>query len=80
MTTVLIRCFDCHRRVVKTEPLWMFGEPYGPSCGAKLGLRPEKRIRARKPKTNPVGEHQPVLFHLPDEEIEINEEEVKWQR
>lgn len=53
----------------------MFGKPYGPSWGAKLGLRPEKRIRARKPKTKTaVGEHRLVLFHL-DDEIEIEESE-----
>lgn len=73
MTAVLVRCFGCRRRVEKSEPLWMLGQPYGPSCGAKLGLRPDKRTRARKPKTNPVGEHQPVLFHL-DDEIEESEE------
>lgn len=48
----------------------MLGQPFGPKCGARYGLRPEKRIRVRQPKRGDDGLEQPVLDGLE----EINEE------
>jgi hypothetical protein len=70
-----IECTDCHRPVVKSEPLWMFGNPYGPKCGARYGLRRERRRVVRTPRRT-EGEHQPVLAGLEDEEINEESEEL----
>jgi len=71
----LIVCFDCHRPLRRSRPLWMFGHPYGPKCGARYGLRHEKPVRARRPRrgSRPVAEQLP-LFHLPTPDDEETEE------
>lgn len=69
-TAALVRCNRC-RRVVRSEPLWMLGHPYGPTCGRRYGLVPERRPRVRAPDRTGVVE-QPVLDGL-DEDNESEE-------
>lgn len=69
-TAALVRCHDCRRPVVRSEPLrdWE-NRPYGPKCGKERGLRRDRRVRARAPRRSEVV--QPVLDGLE----EINDEE-----
>lgn len=75
-TAAPIACTDCHRPVVRSEPLWMLGHPYGPKCGRRYGLRPERQVWVRRPKETDLPE-QPSLLDLLSEldvETEIDEE------
>lgn len=50
----------------------MLGQPFGPKCGRRYGLAPERRIRVKAPKRGDDEIGQPVLDGL---EEEINESE-----
>lgn len=68
------RCRRCRR--VLADPRWV-PVGLGRVCAGRLGLVLAPKPRVRRPRSNPVGEHQPVLFHLPQEEIngEIEDED-----
>jgi hypothetical protein len=59
-----IECERCHRKVRHSEPLWMLGKPYGPKCGRRYGLEPEKHPRVRSPAREPTGEDEDLLDGL----------------
>lgn len=59
-----IECEKCHRKVLRSEPLWMLGKPYGPKCGKRYGLQPERLPRVRAPAREPVGDEEDVLDGL----------------
>lgn len=74
-TAALVRCHDCRRPVVRSEPLRdEQGRKFGPKCGKERGLRKARPLRAKAPRRSELV--QPVLDGLEDETNDEESEEL----